>query len=156
MTKANKFLAVCKKCGARCCKMGGPNFTEKEMKRVLKNGHKNFFFKVRKGIYELESKNAICDYLNEDYSCEIENCKPAICLAWPVLPKFEGKKKHFIVINCPLTKTLSKKQITACRKDANRVSKKLMDAAFDMSTVSKSIAKLIETRYRRFKLIKYA
>ena len=153
MTTTNKFLAVCKKCRARCCKMGGPNFTEKEMKRVLKNGHKNYFFKVRKGIYELRSKDAICDYLKKDNSCEIEECKPAICLAWPVLPEFKGKKKHFIIINCPLTKTLSKKEINACKKDANRLSKNLMAAAMDFSTVSKATGKLIEQRYRKFKLI---
>ena len=58
--KADKFLETCQKCKAFCCKMGGPNFTESEMKRVLEAGYKNYFFEVRDKIYELKSKKGIC------------------------------------------------------------------------------------------------
>lgn len=44
--KADKFLKVCKKCGAKCCKLGGANFTKKELKEVLDAGYKDYFFEL--------------------------------------------------------------------------------------------------------------
>jgi len=152
MVKANKFLEICKKCEAKCCKMGGPNFTEKEMRSVLKEGYKNYFYKVRKGIYELKSKKAICPYLKKDNSCKIHKIKPLLCLCWPVFPKFKGKNKSYIIIDCPMTKILSKKEIKNCKKEASKVSKELIEVAFDYSTVSGSTAKLIDKRFKKFKV----
>jgi len=151
MVTSNKFLNVCQKCKAACCKMGGPDFTEEEMKLVLKSGHKCCFLKVREGIYELQSKKCICPYLKKDYSCEIHKIKPLMCRCWPVFPMLNGKKKRYMIIDCPITKLLTQEQIAKCKKEASKIPKKLLDAALDFSTLSKSNAKLIKMRYDRFK-----
>ena len=149
--KADKFLKTCQKCNAFCCKMGGPNFTETEMKRVLKVGYKNYFFEVRNKIFELKSKKGRCPYLKKDNSCEIHKVKPLLCQCWPVFPNFNRKKGGYIIIKCPLAKIISKKEIEKCKKEAKKVSEKLLDVALDYSTVSKSDAKLLEKRLHKFK-----
>jgi len=154
MVKSNKFLKVCRKCKAACCRMGGPDFTEAEMKKVLKAGHKNYFFEVRNRIYELKSKKGICPYLKKDYSCEIHKIKPLMCRCWPVFPMVKhGRriKKRDMIIECPITKLLTNEQIAKCRKEANKIPDKLLYAALDFSTLSKSNAKLIKMRFDKFK-----
>ncbi len=151
MVTSNKFLNVCQKCKAACCRMGGPDFTEAEMKKVLKSGHKNYFFEVRDGIYELRSKKAVCAYLKKDKSCEIQNLKPQMCRSWPVFPIIKNNKRKYLIIDCPITMLLSKEQLVKCKKEASKIPKKLLDAALDFSTLSKSNAKLIKMRYDKFK-----
>lgn len=153
MVKADKFLLVCKKCKAACCKMGGPNFTEKEMKRVINAGYKNYFFKVKEGIYELKSKRGRCLYLKEDNSCQIHKVKPISCLCWPVFPNFDKNKKGHIIFGCPMAKILSKKEIEKCKKEANKFSRKLLDVAIDWKTIkNKEDRKLIKKRFKKFKI----
>ena len=149
--KADKFLRVCRKCKASCCRMGGPNFTEKEMKKVLKAGHKNYFFEVRNKIYELKSKKGICPYLKKDNSCEIQKLKPLLCLSWPVFPSFRGKKGEYTLMECPLTKYLSKEDIDKCKKEASKISKQALEVALDYSTLPKSDVGLIKRRFNKFK-----
>ena len=152
--KANKFLKICQKCKAMCCKAGGPNFTEAEMKKVLKAGHKNYFFKVRPGVYELKSKKGICPYLKKDNSCEIHKVKPILCVCHPIFPNFSGKK-GYTLIECPLAKAMSKKEIKKCKKDADKVSRKLMKVALDWGTIkNKTDRKLIEKRFKKLGKIK--
>lgn len=151
MVKAEQYLEICRKCKAECCKIGGPNFTEKEMKNVLKKGHKNYFFEVRDKIYELKSKKDRCPYLKKDNSCEIQNVKPLLCLCWPVLPDFKNWKKTYILIECPLTKVLTKNEIEKCKKEASKISKKMMDIALDYSTIPKKEAEKLEKKFKKFK-----
>jgi Fe-S-cluster containining protein len=151
MVKSNKFLKVCQKCKAACCRMGGPDFTEAEMKKVLKAGHKNYFFEVRDGIYELKSKKGRCRYLKKDNSCEIQNVKPRLCQSWPVFPRIKNNKRKYLIIDCPITALLSNEQIAKCKIGASRIPKELLDVALDNSTLSKSNAKLIKTRFDKFK-----
>lgn len=129
----------------------GSNFTKKEMLQVLKAGHKNYFFNVKYGIYELKSKRAVCPYLKKDNSCEIHEVKPVLCLCWPVFPNFDRRKGGYIIIQCPLVNCLSKKETEKCRKEASKVSERLLDVALDNTTVSKSTRRLIETRVKKFK-----
>jgi Fe-S-cluster containining protein len=121
------------------------------MKKVLKSGYKNYFFEVKDNIYELKSKRGICPYLTKNNSCKIHKIKPILCLCWPVFPNFRKKKKEYILIECPMTKILSKREIEKCRKEASKISKKLLDVALDFSTISKSEAKLIQKRFNKFK-----
>jgi Fe-S-cluster containining protein len=152
--KANKFLRICQDCKASCCKMGGPDFTETEMKKVLKAGYKNHFFEVRDKIYELKTKKGVCPYLKKDNACEIHKYKPILCLCWPVFPNFDRKTGGFIVLDCPLTKHLSKEEIEKCKEEAAKVSKKLLDVALDYSTVSKEDARILEEKLHKFKITK--
>ena len=153
MVKADKFLNICQKCKATCCKIGGPNFTEKEMKSVLKAGHKNYFFEVRPRIYELKTKRGICPYLKKDNSCEIHKIKPILCLCHPIFPNFDKKKKDYVIIECPMAKILTKKEIEKCKKDADKISKKLLDTALDWRTIkNKADRKLIKKRFKKFKV----
>lgn len=153
MVKANKFLEVCQKCKAACCKMGGPNFTEKEMKKVLKAGYKDYFFKVKPGIYELKTKKGVCPYLKKDNSCEIHKVKPILCLCHPVFPNFNKKKKGYVIIDCPIAKIMTKKEIEKCKKEADKVSKELLEAALDWGTIkNKKDRELIKKRFKKFKV----
>jgi len=147
--KSNKFLEVCQKCKATCCKVGGPNFTQKEKDTVINEGYKDYFFKVRPGIYELRSKRGKCPYLKKDNSCEIHKIKPILCVCHPVFPNFKGKKGYSI-IECPLAKVMSEKEINKCKKDADKVSKRLMEAALDWGTIkNKKDREIIEKRFKK-------
>ena len=151
--KADKFLKTCQKCKAACCKMGGPNFTEKEMRRVLKEGYKyeDYFFKVRPKIYELKSKRGKCPYLKKDNSCEIHKIKPILCVCHPVFPNFSGKK-GYTLIECPLAKIMTKKEIDRCKKDADKVSRRLLEAALDWGTIkNKKDRELVKKRFKRLR-----
>jgi hypothetical protein len=44
-------------------------------------------------------------------SCEIQEVKPLMCSAWPVLPQIKKGKKEIRIAECPLTPTLSKKEV---------------------------------------------
>jgi len=146
--KSDNFLEICKKCGALCCKVGGPNFTEKEMKRVLDKGFENHFFKVREGIYELKTRKGFCPYLNSDNSCKIQEVKPILCICHPVFPSFSGKKKYTL-INCPLAKIMDKKQIKVCKLEADKVSDELIEAALDWDTINKEDRKIVLERFEK-------
>ena len=151
MVKANEFLNVCQKCKATCCKMGGPDFTEKEMKKVLKAVHKNYFIKLDKNHYELKSKRGRCPYLKKDNSCEIHKVKPLICLCWPVLSKFKKDRREFLIVECPMTPLLSKKDIEKCKKEASKIPRKIVENGWKMSTIPESELKIILKRFKKFK-----
>ena len=89
--------------------------------------------------------------MKKDNSCGIHDIKSLLCLCWPVFPDFDKRKGGYVIMECPVTKFLSKKDIEKSRKEASRVSKKLLDVALDYSTVPKSEAKLLESRLHRFK-----
>lgn len=148
--KLQNILRACQKCKAECCKMGGPDFTEKEMLRVLKAGYKNCFVKINKNHYELKSKKGICPYL-KNFSCEIHKVKPLMCKCWPVYLQFRGKKKEYVLVQCPLTPLLSQSEIKKMRKQAGKIPKWLLESTFDKSKLSEFDLKIIRKRFNKFK-----
>ena len=121
-----KLLNICRKCKATCCKLGGTDFTKKEMQRIVNAGHKIKFKKINENHYEFKTnKKAECLYLKND-ACTIYNERPSACRCWPVeYPDFEGKKKRFTLVYCPLTPYLSKEYIQQLKKIANKIPRKL-------------------------------
>lgn len=152
--KAEKFLNVCQKCKATCCKMGGPDFSEKEMRRVLNSGFKNYFVKINKNHYELKCKKGICPYLKKYYSCKIHKIKPLMCICWPICVDIKNEKSVFSLAICPLTKLLSKSEIEKCKKEAMKIPKLTLKESFTSSKLPKSDLKLIKLRFNKFKKIK--
>ncbi len=149
--KANMALKVCRKCKAACCKMGGPDFSKYEMKRVLKTDHKNFFVKMGKNHYELKCKKGICPYLAKDNSCSIHKIRPLMCKCWPLTINYKTNKKELMIIECPLTPLLSKRDIQIMKKQISNIPKKMLHTSFSHSKLSKSDLKLIKKRYAKFK-----
>jgi len=148
MVKAAKFLQVCKECKAKCCKMGGPDFSEKEMRKVLKVGYKNYFIKVGKNHYELKSKRGVCPYLKKDFSCEIHEVKPLMCLCWPVVVDIKKGKRKYFLVECPMTSLLTKKDIEKCKNEASKIPK---DVLTKDTKLSKFDQNLIRKRFSKFK-----
>lgn len=152
MVKSDQFLEVCRRCGSKCCKMGGPTLTKKERDTILKAGHKDKFFPVAKGYYEIRCKKGLCAYLRKDDSCSIQRVKPLLCRCWPIFPEHVGRRRHFIMYQCPLAKILTKEQIDNCKREAKQVSKRFLSVALDYSTIPASEAKILERRFKRFKV----
>jgi Fe-S-cluster containining protein len=143
--KLENIKQVCKKCKASCCKMGGPDFTKKEMEKVLKAGFKNCFSKIDKNRYELKSKNGRCIYLLKNYLCSIHKVKPLMCRCWPVY----REKGKYIIIKCPLTPYLSKRQRLEMKKQTSKLPKRFVD---DIQTnLPKKDFELVMKRFKRFK-----
>ena len=146
--KAKEVLLVCRKCKAKCCKIGGSDFTESEMRTVLKAGHKNFFDKVEKNHYELKSKMGRCSYLTKELSCGIHKVRPLMCRCWPVYPEYKKNKKQYVVIQCPLTPYLSKKNLEIMKKQASKLPRNLSG---DIKTnLPKKDLDLIIKRFNKF------
>jgi len=142
---------ICKNCKAFCCKLGGGDFTEKEMLKVLKAGYKNYFSKIGENHYELKSKKGICPYLKKDYSCRIYKVRPIMCKCWPVFINVKKNKKEHIIVQCPLTSALTKEQIKAMKKQANKIDTSMISGIYVNSNLPNSDLKLIEKRYDSFK-----
>jgi Fe-S-cluster containining protein len=130
--------------------MGGSDLTEKEVKRILKANHPNFFRKIGKDHYEIKSKKGICPYLTKDHSCKIEDTKPLMCKSWPVDPEYKGKKAAVVLMQCPLTPLLSSKQVKDMEKHAGKVLPHIINGGFSKSQLSKSDIDLIYKRYQKF------
>lgn len=146
--KLENIKRVCLKCKASCCKMGGPDFTKKEMQKVLKAGFKNCFSKIDDDWYELKSKNGRCPYL-KNYLCSIHDVRPLMCKCWPVYLKFKNKKREYILIQCPLTPYLSKKQILEMKKQASKLPKRFVEEV--KTNLPKKDFELIMRRFKKFK-----
>jgi len=151
MTKSVNYLKVCQECGAACCKIGGPDLTEEEAKRILKKGHKKRFVKVEPNCYEIKSKKLKCTYLKKDNSCEIQDAKPSLCLCWPILPGYKKKKRLNFIVECPLTSNLTKREIKQCKKEASKVSKKVIDYIFKKSKLPKEEIDKMKKKWAKFK-----
>ena len=148
MASSNKFLKICQKCKAGCCNLCGPDFSESEMKRVLKAGFPDYFIKVGKNHYEVKSKKGRCPYLLKDNACKIEKVKPLMCLSWPVVPVYESGKRKIYFVECPLTPTLSKKETDKCMKQARKLPEEIIKGN---TTLPDSEISLMQKRYKRFK-----
>jgi Fe-S-cluster containining protein len=125
-----KIYLICKKCKAKCCRMGGPDFTKKGMQKVLDAGFKDYFYKEREKFYGLKCKKGICPYLKKDYSCEIHNVLPNMCKCWPVYLEYKNGKKKFVLYNCPLTKYLNKEDIERMKKQVSKIPKEIISEPF--------------------------
>lgn len=148
----NPFLKTCQKCKDSCCKLGGSDITEAELKRILKANYPNFFRKIGKDHYEMKSRKGICPYLEKDYSCQIEDVKPLMCRSWPVDIDYKGKNQIFMLIKCPLTPLLTQKQIKEMKKHAAKIKPHIINASFSKSKLSKPDQDLIYCRYKKFKM----
>lgn len=152
--KADIVLKVCRKCKAACCKLGGSDFTETEMKRVLKAGHPDFFVKIGNNHYELKtkkgSKSGICPYLTKDNACSIHKLRPLTCRCWPVYINYKDGEGEYILFVCPLTPLLSGKDIREMKKQAGMV-REIIRTTLSDSKLPKSEIRLIEKRFGRFK-----
>jgi Fe-S-cluster containining protein len=118
-----KIKEICVKCGAKCCFLGGPTITKKERDKIFKLGFKNVFICQGK-FYDLKAKNDRCPFL-ENNLCSVQSVKPLVCKIWPVFPIFRGNKRKLIILECPLTKRLSKKDVKKLKILAKRVSREL-------------------------------
>jgi Fe-S-cluster containining protein len=134
--------------------MGGPDFSKKEMQRVLRVGFKNYFVKISKNHYELNSKKGICPYLKKDNSCLIHKIKPLMCICWPVCVDLINGKKKLYLAYCPMTKLLSKKEISKCKKEARKMPNAMLEESFHISKLPKSDLRLIRKRFNKFKKIR--
>lgn len=144
-------LEVCQKCKAVCCKMGGPEFTKTEMEKVLRAGYPDYFVKINEDHFELKGKKGICPYLAKGSSCSIHKQRPLMCKCWPVYVDYNDNKRQFILIECPLTLLLSKRDIETMKKQASLVPKELITTSFTSSKLPESDLKIIEKRFNRFK-----
>ena len=153
MVKSEVFLEACQKCKAACCKLGGPDFSKKEMKQTLKAGFPNHFVKISKNHYELRCKKGVCPYLNKDYSCKIHKVKPLMCLCWPIGVDLEKNKKTLYLFKCPITKLLSKEAIKEFKKEAAKLPNEMLREAWceGKTKLSKAELKRIMKRFHKFK-----
>ncbi|MBS3118695.1 YkgJ family cysteine cluster protein [Candidatus Woesearchaeota archaeon] len=147
----DKFLNACKACGAVCCKMCGPDFTENEMKKVLETGYSNFFIKVNPNHYELQTKNGACPYLKEDDSCLIYEARPSMCKSWPVYPECKNGKIKYSLIECALTPLLSEQEVQALKKEAESIPKELLISSANKSNLPEREIDIGLERFNKFK-----
>lgn len=150
--KSNEILQVCQKCKAKCCRMGGADFTKSEMQKVLKAGCPDFFVKIKENWYELRNKRLICPYLSEDNSCSIPEFRPLPCRFWPIDVEYENNNRKYFLVECPLTFLLSRQDIQIMKKLASRIPKEIVDDyCFSKSKLPKSEIKQINKRFKKFK-----
>ena len=142
---------ICKKCKAACCKLGGADFTKKEKQRVLDAGYKDFFVRLNDNHYELTSKNGRCPYLKQNNTCKIYEVRPLVCTTFPVYVNIDKKNNSkYEIIDCPLAKTLTQKEIKEKKKQVDMV-KKIICTTFSSSKLPKKDLELIEKRFNRIK-----
>ncbi|MBS3156938.1 YkgJ family cysteine cluster protein [Candidatus Woesearchaeota archaeon] len=116
-----EMFKICKKCGAKCCKLGGADVTNQEREIILSAGHTDHFVKIDSDHYEMKSKGSICPYLKEDNSCGIYHVRPIACRCFPIHPEFNNNKKEYLLALCPLGKVLPKELIDRMKKDSTRI-----------------------------------
>jgi Fe-S-cluster containining protein len=138
---------ICIKCKAVCCKLGGAEFTKKEMQRVLKAGYSDYFRKVGRNHYETKTRKGVCAYLKNNV-CSIQGLKPKMCWAWPVDLDFNKHHKIFNLIECPLTQHLSKKEIIKMKKQMRFYNQDFIDC--DNTKMSKKEVGLVMKKYYKF------
>jgi len=133
MPTSNDFIKTCKECRAFCCTAHRPPVNEKEKNAIINAGYADFFVKVKKGIFELISKDRRCPYLLDDFSCEIQEVKPSLCKAWPVIPRCKGNIREFFITKCPLFYHLSEEDIKKAKDEAKKIPKDIVDQLWTLS-----------------------
>ena len=122
MIKSPNYLDICKKCGASCCKGESPVVSEKKKKAILNSGHEDHFVKLENNLYRIGSGGK-CPYLNDDFSCDIQEVKPETCKLWPVVPEYdrEREKVFIMVANCKLREELSEDEVEKAKQKAKDI-----------------------------------
>lgn len=147
------LLEYCRKCKAACCRLGGPDFTRGQMEKVLDAGHPDFFIEINPDHFELRSRDAVCPYLAEDYSCTIHEMRPPACRAWPVHACCEGGGREYLLMDCPIVDKLSDKELGEMMAQAGSIPEENIVNSFKLSRLSKEEIELIEKRFRMFKCL---
>lgn len=145
-----KLSLICKECKAKCCTMGGADFTSSEKNKVIKAGHDDHFRKIAANHYEVISKKGICPYLNKENGCSIYNVRPAMCRSWLVYVNYSKDKREYVLMDCPLTKHLKRSQISDLKKQARKIQKRIVKGSVSKSKLSKNEIKLIMNRLNSF------
>jgi Uncharacterised protein family (UPF0153). len=122
--KSDRSLEVCRRCKASCCRLGGPDFTGSEKDKILQAGKKDFFVEINKNHFEIDCKRGVCPYLAKDNSCSIHDIRPLMCRVWPLNIEFIKDEKYLMMIDCPLTPFLSKKDILEMKVQLTRLQKR--------------------------------
>jgi Fe-S-cluster containining protein len=132
--------------------LGGPTLSLGERARILKTKVKDYFIEIGDGVYEVETNgNGICPYLAKDKSCSIQKVKPLGCICWPILPELKNDKINCIIMHCPLTPYIPKRDIEKYKKECKKMPKKVIKAMWDVSTVTDSKElKIIERKLKKF------
>ncbi|MFW6046634.1 MAG: YkgJ family cysteine cluster protein [Candidatus Woesearchaeota archaeon] len=149
-----EILDTCVKCGAKCCKLGGSNFTTKERNAIINAGYPDHIIELSPNHWEFISKKGICPYLNKDNSCSIHEVRPLACRCFPVHPEINNGKKEYYLAQCPLGKKLQQKIILQMKKDASKYPSKIIKERLEKSNVSEEDFILIKKRLKDFKSIK--
>ena len=145
MPSSQHFLKVCNQCKAFCCTAVRPPVTEKERQDILNAGFKDYFINIGNGIYEIQAgENGQCPYLKNDYTCEIQSVKPNLCRIWPIIPYFENNKRGYLLIKCPLSPYLSKKELEQAKKEAEDIPLLIIQHLWNISKEKKNQFKKYE------------
>ncbi len=149
-----EMLGICKKCGAKCCNLGGSDITEKERENILNAGYPDHTLMISENHYEFISKKGRCPYLKKDNSCGIQKAKPLACQCFPVHPEFVDGKKEYLLAQCPLGKALPREMILEMRDRATKYPDKIIKERLETSNLPKEDFELIKKRLNNFKSIK--
>jgi Fe-S-cluster containining protein len=123
------------------------------MEKVLDAGHPDFFIEINPDHFELRSRDAVCPYLAEDYSCTIHEMRPPACRAWPVHACCEGGGREYLLMDCPIVDKLSDKELGEMMAQAGSIPEENIVNSFKLSRLSKEEIELIEKRFRMFKCL---
>lgn len=112
----NKFKFGCVRCADLCCKLGGPELTEKDIERIEKAGYDTKDFLNPKGQYKIKLENitgalktkqdGTCIFLKYDnkkncYKCNIYEYRPTLCKLYPFrIESLEDNQIAFKFIPC--------------------------------------------------------
>jgi len=151
--KADLAKKVCQECKAACCKICGSDFTESEMKKVLRSGSSNFFTKVNKSHYESKTKDTVCPYLTEENLCSVHKSRPLMCKCWPIYPECKNNRegRKYFLIECALTPLLSKKDIHVMKRQASSIAKELLISSSKNSKLPRSELRPGWKKFSKFK-----
>lgn len=145
MPNSTQLLQVCIHCKAFCCTLVRPPVTQIEKQDILDAGFKDYFIKVKNGIFTIKAaENGTCPYLKNDYSCEIHHVKPKLCKVWPIIPFYKNNNRGYIVIKCPLFSYLSKNELQQAHKEAEEIPLSIIKHLWNISPDMKKKYKQFE------------
>ncbi len=137
---------ICKECGGYCCTLGGTLATKSEVDSIIDAGYPNKFIEITENCFITDfGEDLICPYLN-DSLCEIYPVRPLLCRKYPIFST-DGEE-HFLV-HCPLTRYLSKEDITQCIEAALEVPEDLFTS---IQRFMAPFGSKIDERMRKFRM----
>ncbi len=148
------FLAVCKKCGAKCCRLGGSNFTTEERDAIINAGYPDYTVEISSNHWEFISEKGVCPYLKKDNTCGIYEVRPLACRVFPVHPEIEDGEKVYYLAQCALGKLLPRELVSQMVKEAANYPDKIIKERLEKSNVSEEDFVLIKKRLKDFKSIR--